>query len=64
VCVGVGGLFDFWAGNVSRSPRWLRWLGHEWVWRLLQEPGRMARRYLVGNPLFLSRVLFEQSPYP
>jgi N-acetylglucosaminyldiphosphoundecaprenol N-acetyl-beta-D-mannosaminyltransferase len=64
VCVGVGGLFDFWAGNVSRSPRWLRWLGHEWLWRLLQEPRRMARRYLIGNPLFLARVLVEQSQNP
>jgi N-acetylglucosaminyldiphosphoundecaprenol N-acetyl-beta-D-mannosaminyltransferase len=61
VCMGVGGLFDFWAGNVSRSPRWLRRLGHEWLWRLLQEPRRMARRYLVGNPLFLARVLSERS---
>ena len=64
VCIGVGGLFDFWAGNVSRSPRWLRWLGHEWLWRLLQEPRRMARRYLVGNPLFLARMLFEPSQNP
>ena len=61
VCMGVGGLFDFWAGNVSRSPRWLRWLGYEWLWRLCQEPRRMARRYLIGNPLFLARILFEQS---
>jgi N-acetylglucosaminyldiphosphoundecaprenol N-acetyl-beta-D-mannosaminyltransferase len=57
VCLGVGGLFDFWAGNVPRAPRWLRRLGHEWVWRFCQEPRRMARRYLVGNPLFLARVL-------
>ncbi len=61
VCMGVGGLFNFWAGNVSRSPRWLRWFGYEWVWRLLQEPRRMARRYLIGNPLFSARILFEHS---
>ncbi len=61
VCVGVGGLFDFWADNVSRAPRWLRRLGHEWLWRFWQEPRRMARRYLLGNPLFLARVFFEQS---
>ena len=36
VCMGVGGLFDYWAGNVSRSPGWLRGLGHEWLWRLFQ----------------------------
>jgi N-acetylglucosaminyldiphosphoundecaprenol N-acetyl-beta-D-mannosaminyltransferase len=57
VCLGVGGLFDFWAGNVSRAPRWLRRMGHEWLWRLLQQPRQKARRYLLGNPLFLARVL-------
>ena len=56
-CLGIGGLFDYWAGNVSRAPAWLRRLGHEWVWRLLQEPRLKARRYLLGNPLFLARVL-------
>ncbi len=56
VCMGVGGLFDFWAGNVSRAPRWLRRLGHEWLWRLFQQPADKARRYLVGNPLFLLRA--------
>ena len=38
VCMGIGGLFDYWAGNVSRAPRWLRRFGHEWVWRLYQQP--------------------------
>ena len=57
---GVGGLFDFWAGNVSRSPAWLRRMGHEWLWRLFQAPGQKARRYLVGNPLFLARILRER----
>jgi N-acetylglucosaminyldiphosphoundecaprenol N-acetyl-beta-D-mannosaminyltransferase len=60
VCMGVGGLFDFWAGNVSRSPRWLRWAGHEWLWRLFQEPRKKAYRYVVGNPQFLLRVLAER----
>jgi N-acetylglucosaminyldiphosphoundecaprenol N-acetyl-beta-D-mannosaminyltransferase len=60
VCMGVGGLFDFWAGNVSRSPRWLRRLGHEWLWRLFQQPVKKARRYLIGNPLFLLRILAER----
>jgi N-acetylglucosaminyldiphosphoundecaprenol N-acetyl-beta-D-mannosaminyltransferase len=60
VCMGVGGLFDFWAGNVSRSPRWLRGVGHEWLWRLFQEPGKKAHRYLIGNPRFLFRVLAER----
>jgi N-acetylglucosaminyldiphosphoundecaprenol N-acetyl-beta-D-mannosaminyltransferase len=61
VCLGIGGLFDYWAGNVSRAPRWLRWLGHEWAWRLLQQPRLKASRYLLGNPLFIARVLREKT---
>ena len=60
VCMGIGGLFDFWAGNVSRAPECLRRFGHEWLWRLYQQPALKARRYLLGNPLFLSRVLRER----
>lgn len=60
VCLGLGGLFDYWAGNVSRAPRWLRRLGHEWVWRLFQQPRLKAYRYLVGNPVFLARILRER----
>jgi N-acetylglucosaminyldiphosphoundecaprenol N-acetyl-beta-D-mannosaminyltransferase len=60
LCLGIGGLFDYWAGNVSRAPCWLRRLGHEWLWRLYQQPLHKARRYLVGNPLFLARVLRER----
>ncbi len=61
VCIGVGGLFDFWAENVSRAPRWLRAIGHEWVWRLLQQPVEKARRYLLGNPLFLLRAWADRA---
>lgn len=60
LCLGIGGLFDYWAGNVSRAPQWIRRLGYEWVWRLFQEPRLKARRYLVGNPLFLARVMRER----
>lgn len=56
VRMGVGGLFDFYSGRIPRAPLWLREIGLEWVWRLAQEPGRMWRRYLLGNPLFLYRV--------
>jgi N-acetylglucosaminyldiphosphoundecaprenol N-acetyl-beta-D-mannosaminyltransferase len=59
--MGVGGLFDFYSGNIRRAPMWMRELGLEWVWRLLQEPGRMWRRYLIGNPLFLFRVWKESA---
>ena len=56
VAFGVGGLFDFYSGRIPRAPVWMRELGLEWAFRLLQEPGRMWRRYVIGNPLFLFRV--------
>jgi len=56
ILMGVGGLFDFYSGRIQRAPVWIREIGLEWVWRLLQEPGRMWRRYIIGNPLFLYRV--------
>ncbi len=57
ILMGVGGLFDFYSGNIKRAPRWIREIGLEWVYRMLQEPGRMWKRYVVGNPLFLYRVI-------
>ncbi|AOS84171.1 N-acetylmannosaminyltransferase [Chlorobaculum limnaeum] len=57
ILMGVGGLFDFFSGNIQRAPRWMREIGLEWVYRILQEPGRMWKRYVVGNPLFLYRVM-------
>jgi exopolysaccharide biosynthesis WecB/TagA/CpsF family protein len=57
VGVGVGAFFDFEAGEVARAPAVMNKLGIEWVWRLAQEPARLWRRYVVGNPLFLLRVL-------
>ena len=56
LCLAVGGLLDFWAGNVKRAPLWVRRARSEWVWRLLMEPGRLAHRYLVGNGVFLLRA--------
>ena len=64
LAMGIGGLFDYWAGNVSRAPCWLRRLGHEWVWRLFQQPRDKASRYLLGNPLFLWRILREKLHVP
>jgi N-acetylglucosaminyldiphosphoundecaprenol N-acetyl-beta-D-mannosaminyltransferase len=58
--MGVGGLFDFYSGRIPRAPLWLREIGGEWIYRLIQEPGRMWRRYLVGNWIFLSRILVEK----
>ena len=56
----VGALFDFAAGNVPRAPAWMRSLRVEWLHRLTQEPGRLSRRYLLGNPLFILRILGQR----
>lgn len=55
--MGVGGLFDFYSGRIRRAPRWMREVGLEWFYRFMQEPGRMWRRYFIGNFLFLFRLL-------
>ncbi|MGO8823204.1 MAG: WecB/TagA/CpsF family glycosyltransferase [Desulfomonilaceae bacterium] len=60
VAIGVGGLFDFYSGRIPRAPLCMREIGMEWLYRLIQEPGRMWRRYLIGNGLFLWRVLKER----
>lgn len=57
VAFGVGALFDFLAGEVSRAPALVRRARLEWIWRLMLEPKRLFRRYVLGNPLFLLRVL-------
>nr|WP_228024025.1 WecB/TagA/CpsF family glycosyltransferase [Synechocystis salina] len=56
VMVGVGAAFNFHSGLVSQAPRWLMALGLEWFYRLLMEPKRLWRRYLINNPAFI--VLF------
>jgi N-acetylglucosaminyldiphosphoundecaprenol N-acetyl-beta-D-mannosaminyltransferase len=53
VAMGVGGLFDFYSGRIPRAPVWMREIGMEWLFRFLQEPRRMWRRYFVGNVVFL-----------
>jgi N-acetylglucosaminyldiphosphoundecaprenol N-acetyl-beta-D-mannosaminyltransferase len=55
----VGALFDYVSGRVPRAPGWLSDNGLEWIFRLGVEPQRMWRRYLIGNPMFLGRVLAE-----
>jgi N-acetylglucosaminyldiphosphoundecaprenol N-acetyl-beta-D-mannosaminyltransferase len=60
LAVGVGGSFDVWAGRATRAPRWMQDAGLEWFHRLLQEPRRMWRRYLVGNTRFVALVLRER----
>ena len=53
---GVGAAFDFHSGRVRQAPRWIQRSGFEWLYRMCCEPRRLARRYLVNNPLFLWRV--------
>jgi N-acetylglucosaminyldiphosphoundecaprenol N-acetyl-beta-D-mannosaminyltransferase len=60
VAMGVGGLFDFYSGRIRRAPIWMREIGLEWVYRIMQEPGRMWRRYIIGNPVFLYRVWIQK----
>ena len=59
---GVGGLFDFYSGRIRRAPLWMRECGLEWIFRLMMEPRRMFRRYIIGNPLFIIRVLRQPRP--
>ena len=49
----IGAVFDFFAGTAKRAPLWWQHHGLEWLYRLIKEPRRMWRRYLVGNVLFL-----------
>ena len=57
--MGVGGSFDVVAGLVKRAPKWMQNLGLEWLYRLLQEPQRMWKRYLLGNTKFVLLVIKE-----
>lgn len=54
--IGVGAAFDFLSGQKKQAPRWMQRSGLEWLFRLGQEPRRLAYRYLVYNPLFLLRA--------
>lgn len=57
--MGVGGAFDVLAGDLRRAPAWARGAGLEWLFRLAQEPRRLARRYVAGNTQFAWLVLRE-----
>ena len=56
----VGGIFDFVSGRFRRAPIGWRELGLEWVYRMVQEPRRLGRRYLMGNPLFIARAVHQR----
>jgi len=63
VAIGVGAGFDFIAERVRRAPRWMSKSGLEWLFRLAQEPRRLAKRYLVDDPQFLS-ILYRTMRVP
>ena len=52
VC-SIGAVFDFYAGNIKRAPVWMIDMGLEWFYRLIKEPKRLWRRYIIGNILFI-----------
>lgn len=56
----IGAVFDFYAGTVERAPLSWQKLGLEWLHRLLSDPKRLWRRYLIGNPLFVWNVMRQQ----
>ena len=56
IFVGVGAAFDLLTGRIPQAPRWMQRIGLEWLFRLIQEPQRLWRRYLVNNPLFIARA--------
>jgi len=59
IVLAVGGTFDFLAGKTVRAPLWMQKSGFEWLWRLLHEPKRLWRRYLIGNIRFLRIAWME-----
>lgn len=58
--MGVGGSFDVISGRLKRAPVWMQNSGLEWFFRLIQEPNRMWKRYLIGNSKFIALVLKEK----
>jgi len=59
VLIGVGAAFDFHTGRTPQAPRWMQRRALEWLFRLLTEPRRLWRRYLIHNPLFVWYVALQ-----
>lgn len=59
VCMGVGCVLDLLAGKVSRAPVWMQRAGLEWLFRLVQEPGRLWKRYIVDDVPMLARLVVD-----
>jgi N-acetylglucosaminyldiphosphoundecaprenol N-acetyl-beta-D-mannosaminyltransferase len=56
----IGAVFDFYAETCKRAPKWVINLGFEWLHRLISEPKRLWRRYILGNPEFVALILMEK----
>jgi N-acetylglucosaminyldiphosphoundecaprenol N-acetyl-beta-D-mannosaminyltransferase len=59
VCLATGGLFDYWSGDIDRAPSWMRRIGVEWLHLLRRQPHKL-RRYAIGNPRFIARVVRQR----
>lgn len=59
VMIGIGAGFDYLAGNTRHAPQWMKNFALEWLYRLIQEPRRLWKRYLVTNTLFILFVAME-----
>lgn len=57
ITCGIGAVFDFYAGTKSRPPRWMISMGLEWLGRLISDPRRLWKRYIIYNPVFVWKVL-------
>lgn len=60
VFMGVGGSFDVLSGNIKRAPMWMQKFSLEWLFRMLQEPRRLFKRYMIGNSTFIYAILKEK----
>ena len=60
VALPVGALFDYLTNEIPRAPGWITEHGFEWLGRLVVEPGRLWRRYLLGNPRFILSILRQR----
>ena len=60
VSIGIGVSFEFVAGMVKRAPLWMQESGLEWLFRLIVEPKRLWKRYIIGNPQFIFLVLRQK----
>ena len=58
--MGVGGSFDVISGNIPRAPKWMQKANLEWLFRVIQEPKRLFKRYFVGNRKFIKAICKEK----